>query len=430
MRHPLRAVPSLRDSRGAAIVLVAVSTFALLGFAALAVDLGMMIKIRAEAQRAADAAALGGASAFQEQEGLDALDTAFARAQRLAQANQLQGGAINLTPCTANGTELLCPEMTVLVLPDSDKVRVWIYRKNIPTLFARILGFFNVEIGAKAAAEATQAGTGSCVKPFLIPDYWAENTGEDLNTNRIWDLPPEAPQGQFKCEKAGVECWGYAPADGDVYYQYGDTLGFASEWTGLGTDWRNAYYANGVRYEDDIGRPIMLYPDSPQVSPTPSNFYLWRIECPGGDCVREAMANCTILEASVGDMIAAEQPGGLQGPVSQGVNDWIAQDPSARWVETTDGDGYQRGQVVSDLPGKSGLANPRVFVAALMRPEYLAAGYDEVPILNLARFFLESGPTNPGSKDPLVARFLGPVSGLGPEDPTLGTLVKVLRLVE
>ena len=55
----------VRNKRGGVLVLYTVAMVAMMGMAALAIDLGMLRKSRAEAQRAADAAALAGASAFQ-----------------------------------------------------------------------------------------------------------------------------------------------------------------------------------------------------------------------------------------------------------------------------------------------------------------------------------------------------------------------------
>ena len=54
----------MSDERGGTLVLVAVVIVALFGFAALAVDVGMGYTASEEAQRAADAGALAGASAF------------------------------------------------------------------------------------------------------------------------------------------------------------------------------------------------------------------------------------------------------------------------------------------------------------------------------------------------------------------------------
>ena len=56
--------------RGAVVVLVAVSLVVILGFGALAIDLGQLYLARAELQRAADAAALAGASAYFTDAGL------------------------------------------------------------------------------------------------------------------------------------------------------------------------------------------------------------------------------------------------------------------------------------------------------------------------------------------------------------------------
>jgi hypothetical protein len=432
---------SVRNERGQALALVAVTVVGLLAMMSLAIDLSMMYKTRAEAQRAADAAALAGASVFQEPIVPSTVDSAHARARTLADTNYMQGGNIDVSTCTKGGDELLCPEMTVLVLPDSFKVRVWIYRKRVGTFFASVLRIFNVQIGAMAAAEATAAGAGNCLKPFIFPDYWADNTGEDENTNTLWDLPTAPPQGKLDCG-VDMECWEYTDGS-DGYYQYNDTTVAASAWTGLNTDWRNnAVDPNtGHKYYQDIGRPVILYPSLPQDSPTPSNFYLWRITCPGGNCVQEAICDdtgpgfpqecgCVTAPVAIGDTLdAEEQPGQVQGPVSQGIKMWLDTDRSATFVSYPDGQGYQQGSVVSSIPGKSGYSNPRVFIAAIMDPFYLRPGQQLVPILNLARFFLESGPETAGDKSPMIVRFLGYAGGFAPDSNT-GTLVKVLRLVE
>ncbi len=151
---------------------------------ALAIDLGMLYKTRAEAQRAADAAALSGASVFLELAILevDKVDSAEARAHQLAEANYMTGGLI------------VPSEVTVQVLPDSEKVRVWVRRAAVPTWFARIFGITSVPVGAMAAAEATEAGTTNCVKPFLIPDFWEEATQDTLHRQPDLGLPAEHSQ--------------------------------------------------------------------------------------------------------------------------------------------------------------------------------------------------------------------------------------------
>ncbi|HYL30302.1 MAG TPA: pilus assembly protein TadG-related protein, partial [Gemmatimonadales bacterium] len=62
--------------RGATAVFVAIALAALLGMVALAVDVGMLMKVRADAQRAADSAALAGAQDFLSGNPLDVRDSA------------------------------------------------------------------------------------------------------------------------------------------------------------------------------------------------------------------------------------------------------------------------------------------------------------------------------------------------------------------
>ena len=62
MRNRLRAFWSREE--GSATALVAVSLTALVSLLALGIDVGMLFNARSEAQRAADSAALAGASAF------------------------------------------------------------------------------------------------------------------------------------------------------------------------------------------------------------------------------------------------------------------------------------------------------------------------------------------------------------------------------
>ena len=65
MKMPIRSPRAWwRDERGSVTVMVALTVMALMGVLALGVDLGALFNARSEAQRAADAAALAGASAF------------------------------------------------------------------------------------------------------------------------------------------------------------------------------------------------------------------------------------------------------------------------------------------------------------------------------------------------------------------------------
>ena len=84
------------QERGVTLALAALSLMALLGVAALAIDLSMLMDARAEAQRAADATALAGANAFRDYPGRpEATDSARDYAFRILHANTVYGKAID-----------------------------------------------------------------------------------------------------------------------------------------------------------------------------------------------------------------------------------------------------------------------------------------------------------------------------------------------
>src|SRR6188474_3527754 len=126
---------SLRNERGGTLVLYTLSMVVMMGMAALAIDLGFLRKARAEAQRAADAASLAGASAFLDDLPRAAESTlAVTRAYRVADTNYMNGVHFDTT----------AGEVIVKVIPDSVKVRVTARRANVPTWFARVFGLLSV----------------------------------------------------------------------------------------------------------------------------------------------------------------------------------------------------------------------------------------------------------------------------------------------
>ncbi|MDH3428108.1 MAG: Tad domain-containing protein, partial [Gemmatimonadota bacterium] len=79
----------IRDEKGAAIALVALSMVALISAIALAVDVGMLVSARTEAQRVADLSALAGAGILAVDPSAD--DAARAEAIRFAAMNTVRG---------------------------------------------------------------------------------------------------------------------------------------------------------------------------------------------------------------------------------------------------------------------------------------------------------------------------------------------------
>ena len=141
-----------RDERGAAMIYVALFLLSSLWFVSLAIDMGKLMVTKTELQRAADAAALAGASAIDKQNGGTIIqDEARARAAAIAAGN----------------TALRERSEAVIIDPDADvsfpvgghKVTVVAHRdasagNAMTTIFARALGITTMDVHADATAEA------------------------------------------------------------------------------------------------------------------------------------------------------------------------------------------------------------------------------------------------------------------------------------
>lgn len=146
----------LIDRSGSALVIAGVGLAAILGMLALALDLGMLFTAKADAQKAADAAALAGASAF-----IDAGNSQTVAAERasfFAQQNSIINQAIT------------GPETSVTVDVNALRVSVLVSRPNVQTWFANFLTDDAVGVGARATARAVDVNQAICVRPFSPPD--------------------------------------------------------------------------------------------------------------------------------------------------------------------------------------------------------------------------------------------------------------------
>src|SRR5690242_13083908 len=108
-----------KNERGVTLALVAIMIFMMLGMSALAIDYGMVKAAKAEAQRAADAGALAGASAFLElaKTDLSVGSVATARAKEFAAKNEIHRVAVDPNS-----------EVNVVVTPADEKVKVTVTR--------------------------------------------------------------------------------------------------------------------------------------------------------------------------------------------------------------------------------------------------------------------------------------------------------------
>ncbi len=456
------------DERGSVTVLVALSMTALVGLLALGIDLGALFNARSEAQRAADAAALAGASAFLDYQQAQARGEAVDRAVEFATSNEIRNQPV--AP----------EEVSVWVNLDSSSVRAAVRRDGVPTWFARLLGFDAVDIGAEATAWAGAAGAAQCVKPFALPDMW-EETSDDSNGNRLWD---EGEQ------------WRYDPASGDRYAGYSGPGSGAGE-TGYGSSWRDGQVdVQGRRYDRDYGRRVTIKVTDPRDAFVSSFFLPWALpeddeqpECgssvggggfggrgggegdpgtppetgngggpfgwikwfekredlgvtdppgrgggPGGEpgagggrdggsgrgaaAYRRNICSCNRSTIDL-DTEYLVEPGNMVGPTFQGVRQLIALDPGAYWDEGS-----------SAVVSQYGMDSPRVVTVGLFDPgEISSPGRQYLKFNNFARIFIEE---QADPRDPVTGRFLYYVRGVGSEGRegrTMGSLVRVMQLI-
>jgi len=142
---------NIRDERGIAIMYVAVFLVSSLWLISLAVDMGKLMTTKTELQRAADAAALAGASAIDKQGGGNLITAqANVRAVAAAAANTaLQETSESVTIDPNNDIDF----------PDVHTIHVTVHRdaangNAMTTIFARTLGITALDVKADAKAKA------------------------------------------------------------------------------------------------------------------------------------------------------------------------------------------------------------------------------------------------------------------------------------
>jgi hypothetical protein len=412
---------SRRSERGGALVLVSVSLFALMGVAALAIDLAMLMDARAEAQRAADATALGGAEAFRDFPKDQATPFAIQQALDVAAANEVRRTPISVankqeTNPTYNGvlpvTTVTTDNVVMNVIPDSERVRVWIKPPaGITTFFARTFGWGMGAVQAMATAEAAEgAETVNCLKPFLLPDMWYEASrgagAQDADSDGLMDGDAS--------DHFGGERWFFEPSNGDYYARYDPSVTNPSPP-------QTGYGSGRAGYTQDWGTPMLIKPQTGNAQ-RQGNFY-FTLDDPEYSTLRDQIKfGC--MEAAVGDVPEQEQ-GGKTGQARQGTQYLVDDDPTAVWDPESN-------TVINSRYGGRWTSSKRTIIIGLFDPNYLLVVEDEndklpsgVSFTNFARMWIEDVDGN----DNIIARFLGFVPG-GEGGPVEGTTVKKIRLIQ
>ena len=371
-----------RDQRGMSMVFVSVSFMALLSATTLAIDVGMFMTARSQAQNAADAGAHAGAVALVFNSYTDRTPTGpvVKSAINAALANKVMG-----SPVAIDATDVTFP-----LDPNgqADRVQVTVYRtaarnNAVDTLMGAFFGVKKVDITATAIAEASPANAMTCVKPFMIPDRWVEK-----------NKPPNSTFDKYDNKNNLLP-------DADVYYDY-----HQSNYSGYTT-------------AKDAGTPLTLRAGTgDQINP--SFYFSWKMPGDtGGDFYRDNIATCNQSVMRLDDPIIQE-PGDKSGPTIQGIQALIDQDPNARWDDTC--------KCVKD---SAFAISPRVFPIPLYDPNFYADGkangrVADFKIANFLGFFAmpPKGNTIPG----IITQIVGLVDDTAPAPPN--TFAKAIRLVQ
>lgn len=372
----------LRDERGMTLVMVATGMVAFLSATMLAVDVGMLMVARTEAQNSADAGALAGAVALGYDDWDDRTPTGPAVTNAIAASTSTDNGVMN-----AN-VSVIAEDVT---FPTVNQVRVRVQRSTmrgnpLSTFIAPMFGVNTVNIGAEATAEVAPANAMTCVKPFTVPDKWEER-----------QTPPWDPSDTFDA----FDAKGKPLANPDIYIPLGQ-----SGYTGY-----NAVTDRGtlVTLKAGTGNNI-----------TPSFYFPYAIGgVSGADEYRENIANCNTTIMGFNDLLMAE-PGNMSGPTRQGIDDLIARDPNAYWDTR-----YNK-------PHSTMSPSPRVVAIPLFDPVYYDSGKRngrnaDLKVVNYMGFFIEG--MQGGDVKGRITPIGGMLNGNGGPAPT-GTFPIVIVLVK
>ncbi len=373
------------DERGMTLVVVGLGMLGFFAASMLAIDVGMVMVARSEAQTSADAGALAGAIAlvFDDFNDRSAGGPAVQNAVVAAQSNQVLGGNVSVT--TADVT-----------FPTPERIRVDVFRtagraNPVGTMTAQFFGIPTADIQATAIADAVPANAATCIKPWAIPDKW------DERQTPAWD-----PTDTF-----------------ERYYQNGPNRGTPLPNPDVFVPANDPGYSGYQQSPSgpDYGHQIVLKAGNPQQAINPSHFF--PIALPpnnGAAWYRQNIPGCWTDVAQIGDLVPSE-PGNMVGPTNAGTQMLIDQDPSAYW------DSGSNRVISSQSP------SPRIVVLPVYDPDVYdsarAQGRTDIQISNFVGFFIENLQGN------TVVGRLVPATGLirtGTPVPG-GAFLRAIRLV-
>jgi len=357
---------NISGQQGSVSVVLALAVVALIGFAALTVDLSYLHFKRASLQKAADAAAMAGAASLLSHRGdLTAIQNITLE---IARAN-LSDDDEPMAAVTGQDVDFF---VNGNLQGDADALEVSIVRLNeranpVKLFFGSVVGTDKTELGATARASIVFLCSSQCVKPFIVP------------TKFNWDDLADAPGSKY-----------YGNGELDIESQPEmdsvDVLGFN---------------------QSDVGTQITLKYGDPKDTIVPSHYSA--VDFPpvnkgapvtGASEYKLNIAGCegsnrVLLELD--DELYLE-PGNMVGPTESGLDQLVAQDPFAYWDETD--------KSIKGSDYDNPLDSPRVSIIAFYDPRFPpVSGRNTLKVYQLGAVFVE----NVGSKGEIKARFINAV---------------------
>jgi Flp pilus assembly protein TadG len=403
-----------RNERGVSLAVVALVIVMVLSMSAIAIDYGMIKTAKAEAQRAMDASALAGASAFKEPTPSYNYDSAGkARAKEIAVQHTVHRAVVDTSSAHLDVTVDLVKKnvkATYTVPP----ISLW---------FAKTFGVNSMGLNASATAHAENTNLATCVKPVALPDAWDNGVtpSEDLNADKVWNFKDKNGGTANVWDEGETEPWAFNGADS-----------YDSITTGLGTNFRDNLGTGVNRRTKDYGRQIFIMSFSPKDAAISSFYYSW------GNTTTDNSATAIhdrILGGCEPGEVQHAYPAANGAKVNQVSDAWdelINQDPNATWVD----DGNGSGTVTGSSKGANWLdQSPRVILVGLYNPSVYGgcSSCNTLQFNNIARVFLDKRPCGNGNgacKEPLTGHFLGLAGGGGPGGNPSGSLVKRIVLIK
>jgi Flp pilus assembly protein TadG len=156
----------VQSERGAILIHVGLSLTAFMALTAFVLDLGTLLVARRQAQNAADAGALAGATVVLfDDHSMDPTGPASGSATSVAQKTLILNdiGAVDVT--MAPSAPATCTSAIV-----NSCVQVAVQRNDLPTYFSRIFGVTSMSVQAVSTAKVMIANVTACLKPWMLPD--------------------------------------------------------------------------------------------------------------------------------------------------------------------------------------------------------------------------------------------------------------------